>query len=300
MTAPIRVVPGQTYLITRRCTERRYLLRPDRPVTKTLEHLLAVAQERFGIDLHAACGMSNHYHLVATDTRGCMPDFLQWLNGMSARSINVYRGRSENFWSSDRTNRVMVVDREAALDAIVYVMSNPVAAGCVSHGRDWPGLRSNPQDYLAPGKATRRPKFFFRSDGDVPLTATLHYTIPKGFAHMEPKQFAALVSDRVASAEAGHRQKAREQGLSFSGSRAIRKVRWTSAPTTRESRTLNPTVKASTQAGRAYALSLLATFRAQYKRALVSFNAGVRNVVFPAGTWQLVRRHHVRCHSPPC
>lgn len=300
MTAPQRVVPGQTYLITRTCSERRHLLRPDRPVTDTLEHLLAVGEERFGMKLHAACGMSNHYHLVVTDTRGCLPDFVQWLNAMSARSLNVYRRRSENFWSSGRTSKVVLADREATLDAIVYVMTNPVAAGCVAHGRDWPGLRSNPQDFVRPAKATRRPTFFFRPDGEIPLTANLHYTVPAEFGHMDPKQFTAMLSERVAATEAHHRQEAREQGRSFAGPRAIRRQPHNAAPATeRKLRTLNPTVKASTKERRIEALSVIATFRVHYKRALDAFQDGMRDVLFPEGTWQMVQLHQVRCHSPP-
>src|SRR5690606_3282959 len=103
MTRPRRVVPGVCYLITRRCSERRFFLRPDSKVAhifeyllafvaKTygievhafvvmskvahiFEYLLAFVAKTYGIEVHAFVVMSNHYHLVITDTQGRLPDF---------------------------------------------------------------------------------------------------------------------------------------------------------------------------------------------------------------------------------
>jgi hypothetical protein len=61
MTVPRRVLPNRTYLITRRCSERRYFLRPDPQVTWIFEYLLALACERHGVELHGFVCMSNHY-----------------------------------------------------------------------------------------------------------------------------------------------------------------------------------------------------------------------------------------------
>jgi putative transposase len=94
MTLPRRVLPNRTYLITRRCSERRFFLRPDPQITWIFEYLLAVACERHGVELHGFVCMSNHYHLVVTDHNARLPEFQQYLNSLLARAVNCARGRS--------------------------------------------------------------------------------------------------------------------------------------------------------------------------------------------------------------
>ncbi len=71
MTAPRRIIAGTTYLVTRRCLDRQFLLRPSKLTNQNFGFLLAVAAQRFDIDLHACCVMSNqmglaNYNIQAT------------------------------------------------------------------------------------------------------------------------------------------------------------------------------------------------------------------------------------------
>jgi REP element-mobilizing transposase RayT len=50
-------------MITRRCSERRFFLRPDALVTQIFLYCLGTAAAMFGVQLHAFVAMSNHYHL---------------------------------------------------------------------------------------------------------------------------------------------------------------------------------------------------------------------------------------------
>jgi REP element-mobilizing transposase RayT len=59
------VVPGTTYLITRRCIDRRFLLLPSAAVNQIFLYCLAVAAARAGVIIHAVTVMSNHW-LCAT------------------------------------------------------------------------------------------------------------------------------------------------------------------------------------------------------------------------------------------
>ena len=49
MTAPRQVLPGTTYLVSHRCSERRFFLRPSRLGNDVFRYLLAVAAQRYGI-----------------------------------------------------------------------------------------------------------------------------------------------------------------------------------------------------------------------------------------------------------
>src|SRR5215813_11709241 len=64
---PRQVLPRQFYLITRRCTQRQLLLRPDAATNNAFLYCLIDAALRSEVDLLLPCAMSNHYHAVIYD-----------------------------------------------------------------------------------------------------------------------------------------------------------------------------------------------------------------------------------------
>ena len=99
MTAPRRILRGATYLVTRRCSERRFFLRPSASTTAIFQYVLAVAALRYNVLIHAYCVMSNHYHLVVTDPDAQLPEFSRYLDSLVARAVNASLGRWEAFWA---------------------------------------------------------------------------------------------------------------------------------------------------------------------------------------------------------
>ena len=87
MTCPRRVVPGTTYLLTRRCVQRRYTLVPRGVVPKLLGYCVALAAERHGVEVHAVTCMPNHWHAVVTDVHGTIPEFCRDVHSLSARAL---------------------------------------------------------------------------------------------------------------------------------------------------------------------------------------------------------------------
>ena len=59
MTAPRQILLETTYLVTRRCTQRQFLLRPSKATNDVFLYLLAIAAQRFDIQVHAFCVLSN-------------------------------------------------------------------------------------------------------------------------------------------------------------------------------------------------------------------------------------------------
>ena len=49
MASPRFVLPGRTYLVTRRCSERRFFLKPSPIVQQVYIYCLGVASERYGV-----------------------------------------------------------------------------------------------------------------------------------------------------------------------------------------------------------------------------------------------------------
>ena len=196
---PRQVLPGQFYLITRRCTQRQFLLRPDAATNNAFTYCLIEAATRCQIEVLLPCALSNHYHAVVFDRWGRYPEFVEHFHKMFARSQNALRGRWENFWSSEQVCVVKLVGREAVMDKLVYTATNPVKDHLVDRVQHWPGV--NGLAALLAGRPLRatRPLHFFRSTGAMPETVELRLTIP---AELGPEtEVLAELRERVSQVE---------------------------------------------------------------------------------------------------
>jgi putative transposase len=81
---PRRVLPRQFYLITRRCSRREFLLRPDPATNNAFLYCLIDAALRCEVDVLLPCVMSNHYHAVIYDRMGRYPEFIEHLHKLVA------------------------------------------------------------------------------------------------------------------------------------------------------------------------------------------------------------------------
>ena len=132
--------PGQLYLVTTRCHQARFLLRPDREINDAVLEWLARAQQRFSrLRILAVCVLSNHLHLVVRDQEGDLAAWASYFLGHLARAVNSIRGRSGSCFER-RYSAEPILDDEALFDRLVYVVTNPVNAGLCKRARDWPGL----------------------------------------------------------------------------------------------------------------------------------------------------------------
>src|SRR6185503_6749598 len=99
MTLSRDVLPGRSYMLTRRCTQRQFLMRPDPETNNAFIYCLAVAAQRFSIEVNYTLAESNHHHTGIHDARGNYPEFLELIHKLFAKCQNVHRGRWENFWA---------------------------------------------------------------------------------------------------------------------------------------------------------------------------------------------------------
>jgi REP element-mobilizing transposase RayT len=294
MTAARQILAGTTYLVTRRCSERRFFLRPSKGTNDTFAYLLAVAANRYEIRVHAYCVLSNHFHLVVTDPYARLPDFHRFLDGLVARAINSALGRWESFWDPDSYSAVRLETAEAVLEKMVYVLANPVTAGLVRRARDWPGLWSDPSLLGAVAIPVMRPREFFREDGLMPASARIQLERPPGFE--SDKSFAETLTAALRSAEGQATARRAGEGQPWLGIARVLAQNPHARPTSFEPRrNLSPRVAARNRWKRIEALNRLAEFRVAYREALSAWRAGVRDVLFPAGTWQMRVHHAVVC-----
>lgn len=294
MTAPRQVLPGSTYLVTRRCSQRQFLLKPCETTNAVFRYVLSVAARRYGILVHAYCVMSNHFHLVVTDPKGRLPAFEQQLASLVARALNAFHGRWESFWAPGSYSAVRLETAEDVLEKAAYTLANPVAAGLVRRGQEWPGLWSGPERVGGKVEEVERPRVFFRPTGQMPESETLELVEPPGFESAE--EFRKKLQERVSELEEEAAKKLRGEGRSFVGARKVMAQRPTDRPGSQEGRRkLNPRVAAMDRWKRVEALGRLKSFVRAYREALEQFVRGVGDVVFPQGTYLLRVRMGVRC-----
>ena len=284
---PRQVLPRQFYLITRRCAQRQFLLRPDPATNNAFLYCLIAAAQRCEIDVLLPCAMSNHYHAVIYDRAGRYPEFIEHFHKLLARSQNALRGRWENLWSADPTCVVRLVDREAVMAKLVYTATNPVLDHLVDRVQHWPG--ANGLGALLAGRPLRatRPLHFFRPDGPMPDALELPLTLP---AELGPA--SAVLSelrDRVRAVELERAAERGRTGGRVLGRRAVLAQSWREHPASREPRrNLRPHVGGRSKWARIEALLRNRAFAIEYASARERWQNGVP-AVFPAGTYWLQR-----------
>jgi REP element-mobilizing transposase RayT len=301
VTAPRKIVPGETYFLTRRCTQRGYLLRPDGETKAIFDYCLAEAAKRHGIGLVAWDAMSNHYHGIVHDPKGHLPAFLEHFHKMVAKAMNARWERWENFWSSEETCVTRLVTNQDIFDKVIYVLCNPVAADLVDRVQDWPG--SSSLAYLGTKQTQhRRPKHYFRNgdDGAMPKVVTLRAMVPSRITKHET---AASWWDRVRKGVRAHEGALREMRTKAKrrvmGRKAVLRMPHTAAPKTElVKRTLRPCIACKDVERRKLELAALKEFRAAYAEARERWAAADRRASFPYGTYRWLSLG-VRCAPPP-
>jgi REP element-mobilizing transposase RayT len=283
-------------LLSRRCTQRQFLLKPSALTTQIFAYVLALAAEKTGVLIHAVCVLSNHWHAALTDPEGRMPEFMAYVHKYVAKAVNVSLDRRENLWATEQPSLVRLEDADAVLRKMMYTLLNPVKAGLVSDPRQWPGL------WGYRGEMTvDRPEIFFRADGSLPETATLRFVAPPMAeeiagggdfyetleAHLE-RHRRELVSQRAAA------------GKGFLGKTRVLHQDVYDRPSTEEARGgLSPRVASRHKWLREEALQRLRDFVRSYREAYLLWRDGALDVLFPHGTYALRLNAGVRVAAGP-
>jgi putative transposase len=294
MTAPRQILPHATYLLTRCCLGRMFLLRPSPLTNAILRYVLSVAAARYGVLVHAFCFLSNHYHLVVTDPGGRLPAFAQYLDAQVARALNALHGRWDYFWESSSYSAVALQTPEDVLAKIAYVLANPSSAGLVRRGSDWPGLWSAPEQIGGAPILTVRPDHFFRRNGPMPEAPKLQLACPAGFASVQ--EFRQQLAAAVTELEDQAARNLAAEGRSFLGASKVMAQKPDARPAPVEPRRgLNPRVAARDRWKRIEAIGRLKSFLTEYRLALQEFSRGMRDALFPRGTYWMRVAYGVRC-----
>lgn len=284
---PRQIVPGWFWMLSRRTTQRLFLLRPDDEMNQAFLYIVADAVARYGIRLLGEYVASNHHHAVFQDPYGKAVEFTEHVHKMMARAGNALRGRGEHFWSSDPPSLVRLVEPEDVLDKLVYCLTNPVKDFLVERVHQWPGV--NTLSALLNGRTLvcKRPRRFFRADGAMPAEITLELVIPPELGDADA--FRRELRARVAAVEEAAAETRRRTGRRVLGRRGVLDQDWRARPGSEEARgELRPVIAAKNSVARFAALERLREFVSRYRRARDTWLTGAA-ARFPFGTYWLRR-----------
>lgn len=285
-----RVLPGSTYLVTKKCSDDLLLIVPSPLVNQVLLYLLVLKAIRHGIVIHSYCFMSNHFHLVVTDFRARLPEFMREFLGESSKAIQVVCSSDRPIWSRKRYSAVRLLDLEAAQRKDAYSCENPVRGG-LTLPADWPGITSasyrsgetivadRPDVYFS----KRRPKRV-----SIVLTSVAIAFEPDGTTKEERERIAAASDRRIRLLIADGVERClvalSRRGRSLLGAKgALRESRTKRGA--RRVRHLNPRFATRNRVLMSVAIAESRQFEIEHERAKRRFIAGDRTVRFPTGTY---------------
>jgi len=292
MAHPRRVEPGATYLITRRCYQRTFRLRPCAETNRIMLYCLALACRKTGVLVHAVCVMSNHHHLVVTDPRGVLPDFLRELHRLSAKAINASQGQWENLWATESCNAVRLAADDYIDVRIAYVIANPVAGGLVKQPEEWPGVAAWGDHTIR----AERPESYFSDAGICPPELPLAFTRPaiRDRGPLDSELWKERVHRAIREKVLAAHREMKSEGRAFLGRKVVLASSFARRALSYErKRGVIPTFAARCREVRDKLRELECEFRRSYREAFTLWRAGFRTVAFPFGTWGMRATHAV-------
>ena len=322
MTRPRHIVPGRVCFVTARAVKRRIEFVPRREVVQIFGYLFALMADRFGMQVHEALCMSNHFHVLMTDVEGRLPEFMHDLDMLLARSLNALRGSSGSVFEKDY-GLVIETDEAKLLEHAVYTLANPCAADLVRRSRQWPGFSTLRMEYGAtvefqrprvglwrraeakvqrkrkrprqPGRAQHRGK-----PSRLPEKVGFTLVRPNALTELSDVELRSEVRSQLDARELALIEDRAKRGVEVVGRKEVLAQPWYGFPLSPEDLFgLVPRVAGRNKWARIQALQRCKEFERAHARARATFLAGTRDVVWPFGTWLMRVRYGLPCELAP-
>jgi putative transposase len=131
-------IPGYIWHITHRCHKREFLLKFSKDRHRYLQWLYQ-ARKRYGLTILNYMVTCNHVHLLVADDgdRDVIPNSMQLVAGRTGQEFNQRKERKGAYWE-DRYHATAVESGDHLARCIVYIDTNMVRAGVVTHPSMWP------------------------------------------------------------------------------------------------------------------------------------------------------------------
>ncbi len=321
MSKPRNLYPSTTVFVSVRCVHKSFRLVPTPVVRDVIDFCFGVVSTRYrneyGMEFYEYEFLSTHYHLVANNASGRITDFLQDLNALIARELNAVRGTSGAFFDRQPGIQTVLGD-DKVFQHCVYTLANAVAAGLVHRTAHWKGSNSlrfeYSKDYVVARPSVglwskkrqhrkrrssqRSGRAAFAGRSTLPNTAVIRLDRPPIMHDLSDAELRARIREALAVEEALVATK--RAGKPVLGMKAALKIHWSTVPKKGEELFgLNPTLSTETDDQRIAMKVVRVEFLVAYQVALDRWNAGERDVVFPAGTVRMRLRHKAATEPIP-
>ncbi len=289
MSTALPRFPGTTYLVTRKCLRGQFFLVPRKDFAGYILYAIARAQKLSPVKIHSFCFMSNHFHMVITDPDGLTgPKFIGAMDSFIAQCLNKKLHQSGPIWdSAQRPNWCALTEENACWEKMVYTLTNPVKAGLVASNREWPGAITTVKMLRKGIIKTVRPPVVFSGEESEKAWKKLDITLTPfpAAAAMKAEKYLLHLDDLVMAEERGIAAKRASQNKGFLGAKKVQELPHTEFPLHgTKTGGLRPKV-AGTNTDKW--IKRYRAFLALYRKARKAVLDGVRNVVFPKGTYMM-------------
>ena len=182
----------------------------DDSLKKSYLNILEEAGKIFQIPVHAYCIMDNHFHLVVQNASGQLSRFMKVVH---TRYGFLYRHQAggKGYVFQDRFKSTIIQDDTYMLQAVLYVLNNPVRAGIVQDAADYPW--SSAGEYF-----NKKGSSWIKCDfvegmfsGKQDFSAALHANIHTGL-HENKSRYGLIMGDEKFVAQAESRFDRRSEG----------------------------------------------------------------------------------------
>jgi len=119
-------------------------MRPSAIVNDIIAGILARAITRFGVDVFAFTFASNHFHALLRSRSCRIPAFMQYLRSNISKKLGNLVDWRGKFWDR-RYDAEPVLDDDALVGRLRYILAHGVKEGLVARAVDWPGLVCIPE-----------------------------------------------------------------------------------------------------------------------------------------------------------
>ena len=277
------LIHGATYFVTRRTHQGLFRMVPTPQVNGITLFCLAHAANKYGIQVHAFCFMSNHYHLVVTNHGRQLNKFVHWLDLFTSKCLNCLHGNQGIVWEAEQSSVQLLPTEFDILDKIAYTICNPVQAALVSQPSEWIGTTSLLEHHRSSFEfCARRPDVFFSKTGVVPPEANLSLSVPTCFE--DKNQFMVKLGHQIETRCLQISHRLEREGREIRGKESI-----TLDPDQRAAQPfltsdIRPYIACKDRELRVQLIEAYQIFWQEHEEARQRVLAGEMDVVFPFGT----------------
>lgn len=299
MTKPRRHIAGQVALLTRHCTGRQFLLRPDDFINQALSFETAKAASKNCVAIYGAMAMMNHIHYGVGDILAKRSFFMQSAMSGVAKARNFDLQREGHFWGSGSYGDVVLLDRDAIEYELIRMWTAPVRAGLVERAVDWIGFKILPSDWGKTIEIERPEKFYGRKN---PAKVKLCPAHPPGYEGMTPEEIAAYYEAKLRKEEERIVRERKRAGLGISGVKEVLDVEPSYSPKLEwpPPQKINPRFSTNDSELMFRAVTDYKEFCKEYENCRQRWlQRKAKEVRFPCGTLALKYRAPIKCSGPP-